>query len=141
MTFEAMMQRAIFQYNADWDDYEDYAPHVDAYINDGYDQILYALTKYHLDELQFFYTLSAETDLEVAPGVPEWTHLPICDYATYMLYRNGNPQKQQRGQEFLSNFLKCLQKCENMGGKVKLDTETGEMTFSQQPKQFYNVYP
>lgn len=142
MTFEQMMQRAIFQYNADWDDYEDYAPHVDAYVNDGYDQVLHALTKYHLDDLPVFPTLEAEADAEVEPKVPQWTHLPICDYATYMLYRNGNPQKQQRGQEFLRNFMKCLSRCEELSARTKVDTATGAITVDEgSPVQFHHVYP
>lgn len=141
MTFEAMMQRAIFQYNADWDDYEDYAPHVDAYVNDGYDQVLYALTKYHLDDVPVFHTLDAVEDAQNEPKVPQWTHLPICDYATYLLYRNGNPQKQSRGREFLDNFLKCIQKCQNLAGSATVDTETGEITFSQTAPRFFNLYP
>lgn len=140
MTFEEMMQRAMFQYNADWDDVEDYTPHVDAYVNDGYDQVLYALTNYHLDELDAFPTLVAETDADTVPGVPAWTHQSICDYATYMLYRNGNPQKQGRGTYFLQAFNDCITKCKNLAGKLTLDEETGEMTFSKKPPQFFNVY-
>jgi len=141
MTFEAMMQRAIFQYNADWDDYEDYAPHVDAYVNDGYDQVLEAITGMHLNQIEAYRTLVEGVDNNVEPGVPEWTHLPICDYATYMLYRNGNPQKQQRGLMFLENFRACLGKCKDLAGKVTVDPETGAMTFSKNPPQFYNYRP
>ena len=117
MTFEAMMQRAIFQYNADWDDYEDYAPHVDAYVNDGYDQVLYALTKYHLDDVPVFHTLDAVEDAQNEPKVPQWTHLPICDYATYLLYRNGNPQKQNRGYAYREAFETLLNRIMSEGGK------------------------
>lgn len=141
MTFEEMMQRAMFQYNADWDDVEDYSPHVDAYVNDGYDQVLYALTEYHLGDLAVFPYLDAEDDADTVPGVPTWTHQPIADYATYMLYRNGNPQKQSRGTAFLQNFQDCLTKCKSLASRLTLDTETGEMTFSSSPQAFYNVYP
>lgn len=136
-----MMQRAIFQYNADWDDYEDYAPHVDAYVNDGYDQILFAITGYHLDELTAYKTLVEGADNDVEPGVPAWTHLPICDYATYMLYRNGNPQKQQRGLMFLQNFQDCLAKCKDLANKASVDSETGEITFSKELPQFIHYRP
>ena len=141
MTFESMMQRALFQYNADWDDLEDYTPHVDAYVNDGYDQVLFAITGKHLDEIAPFKTLVSGEDNEVEPGVPAWTHLPICDYATYMLYRNGNPQKQQRGLQFLRNFEECLGKCKDLAGRVTLDETTGEMTFRKELPQFYNYRP
>lgn len=137
MTFEELMQRAMFQYNADWDDVEDYAPHVDAYVNDGYDQVLYALTSYHLNDLEIFVTLENDNDV---PGVPEWTHQPIADYATYMLYRNGNPQKQSRGTYFLQAFRDCISKCKDMAGKIELDPTTGEMTFSKKPPQFFHVH-
>ncbi len=141
MTFQEMMQRAIFQYNADWDDYEDYAPHVDAYVNDGYDQVLHALTGYHLDDIPAFPTLKEGEDDQTVPKVPQWTHFPISDYATYLLYRNGNPQKQSRGQEFLRNFQQCLQKCKDLAGSVTVDTETGAMTFTKGSPKFFNVYP
>lgn len=135
-----MMQRAIYQFNADWDDYEDYAPHVDAYVNDGYDQVLYALTDYHLDDLPVFPTLTTDNPEEV-PKVPQWTHFPIADYATYCMYRNGNPQKQQRGQEFLRRFMDCLSKCGDLKGKCSVNTETGELTFRQSLPQFHNYWP
>lgn len=140
MTFEGMMQRAMFQYNADWDDVSDYEPHVDAYVNDGYDQVLYALTSYHLDELEMFPTLVRGVDDAVVPGVPAWTHQPIADFATYMLYRNGNPQKQSRGTYFLQRFNECLSKCKDLAGKMTFNEETGEMTISKKPPQFFNVY-
>ena len=135
------MQRAIFQYNADWDDIEDYAPHVDAYVNDGYDQVLFAITGLHLDENARYHTLVTGTDDDVAPGVPAWTHLPISDYATYMLYRNGNPQKQQRGMAFLQNFEECLRKCKDLANKASVDSETGEITYSDKLPQFINYRP
>lgn len=141
MTFEAMMQRAIFQYNADWDDYEDYAPHVDYYVNDGYDQILYALTQYHLDEATAFKTLVVGQDDDKEPLVPQWTHQPICDYATYLLYRNGNPQKQNRGMLFLQRFQEALRKCQDLAGRCTVDPETGAMSFSRNAPQFKNYYP
>lgn len=141
MTFEEMMQRAMFQYNADWDDREDYDPHLDGYVNEGYDLLLYALTEHHLDDLPIFHTLVADTDANEVPKVPQWTHLPLCDYATYLLYRNGNPQKQQRGQEYLRNFLQCLSKCEDLRGKVTVDEETGTITVSGDNPQFINYWP
>lgn len=140
MTFEQMMQRAMFQYNADWDDVTDYTPHVDAYVNDGYDQVLYALTSYHLNDLPLFPSLDRDDDADVVPGVPEWTHQPIADYATYMLYRNGNPQKQSRGTYFLQSFRECISKCKDLAGKMSFDPETGAMTFNKKPPQFFNVY-
>ena len=141
MTFESMLQRAIFQYNADWDDYEEYAPHVDAYINDGYDQILYALTDLHLDEDARYKTLNVDEDLETEPKIPQWTHLAVCDYATYMLYRNGNVQKQNRGTLFLRNFQEVLSRCELMKSKATVDAETGEITFDNRPIQFTHYWP
>ena len=141
MTFEEIMQRAIFQYNADWDDYEDYAPHVDAYVNDGYDQLLYALTEYHLDETAAFYTLVTGEHDNVAPGIPAWTHPGICDYATYMLYRNGNPQKQQRGMAYYQRFMEILAKCKDLASKLTVDPNTGEFTVSKETPPFINYRP
>lgn len=142
MTFYDMIERAMFQYNVDVDDLEDYTPHVDAYINEGYDQVLEALTGYHLRDLPVFPPLNQETDMDVEPKVPLWTHQPICDYATYLLYRNGNPQKQNRGREYLMRFNECLRRCKDLRGGASVNTETGEITVDHiTTHQFINYWP
>lgn len=137
MTLSELQSRVIFQCNADEDDLSDYEPHLTAYINDGYSRLLYALVNYNLPDTLFPY-LSEETD---TPKLPEWTHNAIADYATWLVYRNGNTQKQSRGQVYLSRFLEVESKCKNMHGQMSVDATTGEITqTSTTPPQFTHVY-
>lgn len=138
MTFDELKERVIFQVNADSDDLDDYEPALDGYINAGYDQIVEAFLDEHLNTGNFYVSLAAPWDV---PIVPEWTHIAIADYATYLVYRNGNPQKQQRGQQFLMQFNDILSKCKALRGKIEVDSETGAITVkSKKPPQFFNVY-
>lgn len=139
MTLDEIKSRVIFQANADEDDLDDYEPAITGYVNAGYDLILEALTNTHLDMGNAFVSLSVGTDV---PKVFEWTHIGIADYATYLVYRNGNPQKQSRGQAYLAEFNDILEKCKQLRGKLTVDFEEGTMIkTSDMPKQFYNVYP
>lgn len=138
MTLGEIQSRVIYQVNADEDDLSDYEPHLTGYINDGYDRLLYALVQKNAPSTLFPY-LSATAD---TPKLPEWTHNAIADYATWLVYRNGNTQKQSRGQAFYARFIEIESKCKNMSGQMEVDEETGEITqTSTKPPQFYNVYP
>ena len=70
-------------------DYTEYEPSLGAYINEGYGKLLYAYDKTRVGD---------ETNPALAeirtPGIPEHAHRAIADYATYMLYRNGSPERQ-----------------------------------------------
>lgn len=113
-------------------------PAIDGYVNAGYDQILYAFTQLHIDMGTVFVSLKNGKDV---PLVPDWTHDAIADYATYLMYRNGNTQKQSRGQMYLQNFRDIYDKCFELRSKIKVDMETGAITIvSMKPKQFYNVF-
>lgn len=137
MTLEELKSRVIFQVNADADDLSDYDPALTGYINRGYDLLLYALTERRLGNNPFP-ELSQESE---SPKVPIWTHNAIADYATWLIYRNGNPQKQSRGQAFLYAFNEVEAKCRELKSRMSVDEETGEITQStKRPPQFYNVY-
>jgi len=56
----------------------------------------------------YYYLPRPMEDDDEIPKVPEWVHPYIGDYATYLLYRNGNSSKQNRGQEFLARFLDAM---------------------------------
>lgn len=96
MTVSEIKNTVMFQTNNDADDLEDYMPYLLDYINDGYDRLMYAYEKKHVTDF-----LSADTD---TPALPEWAHAALADWATWLIYRNGNPQKQQRGYTFRSSF-------------------------------------
>lgn len=88
----------MHQIGDDLDDLKDYQPYIERYIMDGYDRLHNAYTKNHLEDKAIF-----------APGkypdLPTWMHAGIADYATYMMYRNGNQAKQNRGIMYYQNFL------------------------------------
>lgn len=109
MTLLDIEQRVLFQSNNDVDDITDYLPAMVDYINEGYDILYVAFKKAHLEASTDHAPLSALTD---TPNLPEWSHTAIGDYATYCIYRNGNPSKQQRGQEYLAAFYRVRQQLE-----------------------------
>lgn len=138
MTLSELKARVIYQFNADEDDLPEYEPHITGYVNQGYDRLLHALVGKRLPGAPFP-ELEASTD---TPKTPEWTHSAMADYATWLVYRNGNPQKQSRGQAFLSRFLEVERECKSLSSRMTFDESTGEMTQeSDKPPQFFNVYP
>lgn len=139
MTLDDLRERVIFQVNADADDVGDYQPALEGYINAGYDEIVDAFLEEHIDTGNYYVSLAAPWDY---PLVPEWTHKAIADYATYLVYRNGNPQKQQRGMSFLQDANRIIAKCKEFRGRVSIDSETGAIIAnSKKPPQFFNVFP
>jgi hypothetical protein len=99
MTVAEIKQMVMFQTNNDSDDLGDFMPHLLHYINEGYEILLKATGKPGICEAQPFLT----TDT-MSPDLPGWMHRAIADYATWLVYRNGNPSKQQRGYAFRSAF-------------------------------------
>lgn len=138
MTLEELKARVIFQINADLDDLGDYEPHLDDYINEGYDRLIFALVKRHLG-IAVLPFLKEDEDEPKLNDIRQ--HQAVADYATWLVYRNGNPQKQQRGTQFLQAFNEVLQEAKGQAGKVSFDEETGEMTIRTDAPQFFNVYP
>lgn len=111
MTFIEIQNRALFQYGMDAEDIDDVLPALPDYANEGYDLLHHAWYEEHLTDEHPRMLLPADV-----PELPQWTHKGICDYATYMLYRNGNPQKQNRGQAFLLAFEEIRTRIRNEGG-------------------------
>lgn len=113
MTVGEIKNEIMFQTNNDVDDLDEFLPYLMDYINQGYDQLVYAWAKEHLGTDDWPW-LTADTDI---PALPEWTHRGLVDYATWLVYRNGNPQKQERGLPFRSAFLELLSAITAAGGK------------------------
>lgn len=117
MTVSSIKGEVMFQTNNDADDIGDFLPHLMSYINEGYEKLIYAWYGVHLgDEYK---SLAGDGD---APVTPNWTHRALVDYATWCIYRNGNPQKQNRGYPFRSAFEEVLTNIKAQGGakgKVK----------------------
>ena len=126
MTLAEIKAQIMFQTNNDEEDIEDYLPHVVDYINDGYDRLLNVWTKNHLPQADYP-RLEVDTD---EPQLPEWTHRALCDWATWLVYRNGNPQKQQRGMAYRSAFDEVLAKLSDEGGAGGLNSDGTQKRFN-----------
>lgn len=111
MTMGEIQERVMFQTANDVDDLGDFQPHVDGYINAGYDELYFAFHGNHPEVL-----LNTDTDV---PDLPSWLHIALADYATWMVYRNGNTVKQQRGMTFLSAFTEAKRRIGLVGGRVQ----------------------
>lgn len=108
MTLDEIKSQVMYQTNNDKDDLPDFEPHLTDYINEGYDILVMNYTDEHVaSDSETYPALSESTDV---PKLPEYTHRGIADYATYLVYRNGNAVKQNRGMAFYSTFLDIVAK-------------------------------
>lgn len=120
MTLAEIQEQIMFQSNNDVDDLEDFLPHVNDYINDGYDKLVMVWTKSHHIPADEYPRLEEADDV---PNLPEWIHRYICDWATWLVYRNGNPQKQQRGRAYYESFMGILSQISGEGGADGLNAD------------------
>lgn len=100
MTLSSIQEQIMFQTNNDADDLGDFTPHINDYINEGYDRIVILWDHQHVPSTDYP-ALVEGTD---EPNLPEWLHRYIVDWATWLVYRNGNPQKQNRGMAYRQSF-------------------------------------
>lgn len=110
MTLDNLREHVMFQTNNDVDDLSEFQPSVDRYLNEGYDRLVEAYAKTHIDteneEGQIeFPSLQGDEDV---PNIPTWAHRAIGDYGAYCVYRNGNQYKQARGDRYLQMFNEVL---------------------------------
>ena len=131
MTLAEIKNQIMFQTNNDEEDVDDYMPHLVDYINDGYDRLVKVWTKSHTPQDEYP-RLSADTDV---PALPVWTHRAICDWATWLVYRNGNPQKQQRGMQYRAYFEEILRQLSDEGGAAGLNDDGTNVQY----KKFRNI--
>lgn len=113
MTLLEIQEQVMFQTNNDADDLGDYTPHIDDYINEGYDRIAVVWDNSHVPSENYPRLDNAEDE----PNLPMWIHRYIADWATWLIYRNGNPQKQQRGLAYRQSFEDLLSRLSDGGGK------------------------
>ena len=114
MTVEEIKNEIMFQTSNDVEDLEEFLPYLMDYINEGYDKMVYAWAKTHTDAAGEYPPFTEDTDVSLLPA---WTHRGLADYATWLVYRNGNPQKQNRGLPFLQAFNDLLIRITSEGGK------------------------
>lgn len=133
MTLGEIKERCMFQTNNDADDLGDYEPHIEGYVNDAYDRLVNVWAKQHvIPGNEDYPPLAEETD---EPNTPEWTHHFLADWATWLIYRNGNPQKQQRGYAFRDTFLSMLATVADEGGASGLNEDGSR----KQYRHFINI--
>ena len=126
MTFGEIKDQIMFQTNNDAEDIDDYLPHVNDYINEGYDKLVKVWTMNHLPNGDY---PRLENDEDV-PNLPQWTHRAIADWATWLCYRNGNPQKQQRGMQYRMAFEEVVSQIAGDGGASGLDSDGNQIVYS-----------
>ena len=129
MTLNEIKYQVMFQTNNDAEDLGDFEPHIVDYINEGYDKLVKAYDQKHVRFFDEEYPRLS--DNEDVPLTPEWTHRHLADWATWLVYRNGNPQKQQRGYAFRESFMMMLSQVMDEGGKA------GEINGPY--KKFHNI--
>lgn len=102
MNLSELKNTVMFQTNNDADDLGDFLPYLINYLNEGYDRLVYAYCGQHVSADSDTYT-TLRND-KTSPELPEWAHSAIADWATWLVYRNGNVQKQNRGMQFKNSF-------------------------------------
>ena len=132
MTLAEIKNQVMFQTNNDAEDLGDYEPHINDYVNEGYDRLVYAYAHQHVDDTSDYPPLEMDMD---EPDLPGWTHRAVADFATWLVYRNGNPQKQSRGMAYLRAFEEMLTRIAECGGIDGLD-ENGKQ---KRYRNFINI--
>jgi hypothetical protein len=117
--FDELKRRAVYQAVGDAEEVEELTPYVDQYINEGYGRML---------SMAGLAANSLIRD-EDEPALPEWMHPAIADFATFLLLRNGNPQRQSRGMQFRAAFEETIAKFLRNGG------------LSGKQNNFHGMYP
>ena len=134
MTLAEIKNLVMFQTNNDADDLGDFLPYLNDYINEGYDRLVKAWCGEHVGIDSDVYSPLKHDKSQ--PELPDWTHKAIADWATWLVYRNGNSNKQSRGMTFRNSFEELL-----MIVKGLTDAQKGvERSDSQKAKRyFYNI--
>ena len=116
MTVGEIKALVMFQTNNDAEDVDDYLPYLGSYVSEGYDRLVYAWAGVHPTENDESYPTLTHDNQE--PNLPEWLHKSIADWATWLVYRNGNPDKQNRGYTFRTSFEETLRQIAAQGGEA-----------------------
>lgn len=107
MRFGEIRDMVMTQSGNDPSDSSEYEPALSQYINEGYGNLLYEYSHERISTAQGAQYPYLKNEMDV-PILPEYLHRPIADYATYLIYRNGNISKQQRGNSFYAQYMKAL---------------------------------
>jgi len=102
MDLSALRQQVMFQIGGDAEDVQDFLPYLTDYLNEGYDRLVMAAHGRHVGEGENDFAPLAHG--KSVPELPAWTHRAIADWATWLICRNGNAQRQNRGYAFRRAF-------------------------------------
>lgn len=134
MNLSELKNTVMFQTNNDADDLGDFLPYLTNYLNEGYDRLVYAFCGEHVSDDSETYTYLRND--RSSPELPDWTHHAIADWATWLVYRNGNTQKQNRGYQFRSSFEQVENRLRGMTPEEKgLDSAS----VSSYGRKFINI--
>jgi hypothetical protein len=115
MMFWQMKNMVMNQTGNDLDDLSEFMPYLGSYLNEGYDKLISAWCGEHVGS-EKFPLLDGDSD---EPRLPVWTHSVIINWATWLMYRNGNPNKQSRGYAFRDAAERGLMNIRGMGSDEK----------------------
>lgn len=133
MLFGQLKNLVMHQTNNDIDDLGDFMPYLAGYLNEGYDRIVEAWSREHVGD-ENYPALAKDSD---EPVTPEWTHAAVADWATWLVYRNGNPSKQSRGYAFRDSAERLLLKIRSMS-----DSDKGvSLTDDRKAKRYFINIP
>lgn len=135
MDLGEMRKQILYQTNNDADDLGDFLPHLNDYVNEGYDRAVQAWCGEHVSEDSEVYTPLVNE--HSTPALPAWTHRAMVDWATWLVYRNGNPGKQNRGAVFRAS---AEEKLATISGLMD-DQKTYEGVAVRRPKQYIHNIP
>lgn len=116
MNYTDLKNNVMFQTNNDIEDVEEFNIALPHYINEGYGMLTYAFWKIYPSTGGLLLPLTTGTDV---PNLPLYAHRAVADYATYLVYRNGNPVKQNRGERYLRDFQDILTRLKEDGSKIE----------------------
>lgn len=100
MTVSDIKKAVMHQTNNDVEDLGEFMPYLMEYINEGYDMLVNAFSGMHIYTEEY---PELADDLD-EPLLPKWAHRALADWATWLVYRNGNPSKQSRGYQYKTAF-------------------------------------
>lgn len=121
MTLTDLKDLIMIQTGNDVEDYPDFSTQSLVYLNEGYRRV------YH--HWMGAYPESLLSDDDDTPAVPEPLHTAIADWATWLLYRNGNISKQNRGLAFREAAEKALSRVPRNGG-MPVENQTAAARFT-----------
>ena len=132
MMFGQMKNLVMHQTNNDIGDMGDFMPYMAGYLNEGYDRLAQAWSGGRVGD-EKYPPLTRDSD---EPATPAWTHPVIVNWATWLMYRNGNPGRQNRGYAFRDAAERELL---HIRGMLNADKDIETTAESKARRYFINI--